>query len=55
MLWHDYNWNLYLHVGVTCQRSNGKCDQVCSDTVIGVNCSCYNGYQLIDNHNCSGK
>ena len=28
---------------------------MCSDTVIGVNCSCYDGYQLVDSQNCSGK
>ena len=40
---------------VTCQRSNGGCDHMCSDAVIGVNCSCYDGYQLVDNQNCTGK
>ena len=28
---------------------------MCSDAVIGVNCSCYDGYQLVDNQNCTGK
>ena len=40
---------------VTCQRNNGECNQVCSDVMIGVNCSCHNGYWLIDSQNCSGK
>ena len=27
---------------------------MCSDAVIGVNCSCYDGYQLVNNQNCAG-
>ena len=41
-------------VELTCQHGNGGCDQVCSDTETGVNCSCLNGYQLVDNQTCSG-
>ena len=41
-------------IELSCQRGNGGCDQVCSDTETGVNCSCLNGYQLVDNQNCSG-
>ena len=40
---------------VTCQRNNGGCDHMCSDALIGVNCSCLNGYQLVDKQNCTGK
>jgi len=39
---------------LTCQWSNGGCDHACIDTETGVNCSCYDGYQLIDNQTCSG-
>ena len=28
---------------------------MCSDAVIGVNCSCHNGYQLVNEQNCTGK
>ena len=41
-------------VELTCQRGNGGCDQVCSDTETGVNCSCLDGYRLVDNQTCSG-
>ena len=42
-------------IELTCQNENGGCDHECTDTEIGVNCSCYDGYQLINNQNCSGS
>ena len=42
-------------VEVTCQRSNGGCDQVCTDAEIGVNCSCKDGYQLANEQTCTGS
>ena len=41
-------------VEVICQRSNGGCDQVCTDVVFGVSCSCNDGYQLVDEQTCAG-
>ena len=41
-------------IEVTCQHDNGGCDQVCSDAAVGVNCSCHDGYELVDNQNCTG-
>ena len=40
---------------MTCQDYNGGCDQDCEETETGVSCSCYDGYKLIDNQNCTGK
>ena len=48
-------WITVIIVEVTCQDYNGGCDQDCDETETGVNCSCYDGYQLIDNQNCTGK
>ena len=42
-------------VEVTCQDYNGGCDQVCNETETGVKCSCYDGYQLMNAQNCTGK
>ena len=41
-------------IEVTCQRKNGGCDHICNDAIIGVHCSCRNGYQLVDNQSCTG-
>ena len=48
-------WIIIIVVEVTCQHYNGGCDQDCDETETGVNCSCYDGYQLIDNQNCTGN
>ena len=46
---------VYLAI-VTCQQNNGGCDQLCTNTPSGVNCSCNNGYSLMsDDKSCEGE
>ena len=47
-------WIIIIAIEMTCQRENGGCDQVCEETETGVNCSCYDGYQPVDNQTCTG-
>ncbi|XP_076353564.1 lipophorin receptor 1 [Tachypleus tridentatus] len=35
-----------------CADNNGGCSQKCVDTVVGFYCSCFPGYQLVDNRTC---
>ena len=38
-----------------CDRNNGGCGQVCSNTVGSFECSCNSGYQLLrDGQQCGG-
>ena len=46
--------NIFIVIEVTCQHENGGCDQVCEETETGVNCSCFDGHQPIDNQTCTG-
>lgn len=42
-------------IGVPCELNNGGCEHVCTNIQSGVSCSCTDGYQLINNQNCTGK
>ena len=45
---------LYIHVDL-CKDKNGGCEHVCTNTQRGVSCSCNDGYQLVNNQNCTGE
>ena len=43
-------------VNETCSDNNGGCVHSCTDVAGGVECSCYDGYSLQENHKgCAGK
>ena len=37
-----------------CKLKNGGCQHICNDTMDGAICSCYNGYQLVNEKSCEG-
>ena len=37
-----------------CLIRNGDCSQICKDLQISYYCSCYPGYELVDNRTCKG-
>lgn len=37
-----------------CLYDKGGCGQTCSNTIGSYECSCDNGYLLIDDHDCEG-
>ena len=48
ILTHDLDIN-------ECDKDNGSCSQICTNTERSYECSCRNGYVLdSDGHNCSG-
>ena len=38
-----------------CAVDNGGCEQKCTNTDGSYDCSCNEGYSLIDDRNCDGK
>ena len=46
-----------VHLDVNeCAVNNGGCSQICVDTSVSYNCTCYPGFILaLDKSNCSGK
>jgi len=38
-----------------CAAMPGPCQHICSNAIPSYYCSCYEGYRLINGHNCSGK
>lgn len=49
-------WSLNLAniVGSPCQRNNGGCQHICTNTQTGAKCSCRPGYQLVSGRTCRG-
>ena len=39
----------------TCGHNNGGCQDICTETQTGVNCSCSDGYRLVNGQFCEGK
>ena len=47
---------LLIFTDMTCEVRNGGCDQICTNTNISSECSCFTGYILAaDNISCDGK